>query len=87
MAHRQRAEEGRVDEREDGGVGANPQRQREHHDRRKAWVAAKGAKSVAQVLAELVEYVGGTDGSPSLMAIEIDTARGDIVRCVTEGVR
>ena len=50
--------EHRVDQREDGGVRADAERERADDDSGEAGVPAQRAQGVAQVLAELVEDVG-----------------------------
>jgi hypothetical protein len=55
VGHRQRAQEHGVGEREDGGVGADAERERHHRDGGEQRIAAQAAHGVAQVASEVVE--------------------------------
>ena len=64
--HRERPEQQRVDQREDGGVGPDADRQREDHHQGQPEVVAQGADGVHRVLPQLGEIVGAThDSLPS----------------------
>ncbi len=60
---RQRTEEDRVDEAEDGGVGADTERQREDRGERETGIAPQHAQRVADIPDERFD-----DGNPSLVA-------------------
>ena len=49
---RQRREQQRIDDAEDGGVGADAQRQRDHGDRSEAWTRDEKSHAVGEVAAE-----------------------------------
>ena len=57
MGNRQRAKQQRVDEREDGGVRADADRQDEHDGERKARLLAQRAYGVSQILLHAAEEV------------------------------
>jgi hypothetical protein len=50
---RQRPEEDRIKNREDGGIGADAKRKRENGDKRKPRIFHEGAKSEADVLNQI----------------------------------
>ena len=53
VAHRQQLQDQLIDQREDGGIGADSQGEREHRDGREQGRFAQGAERVAQVLNEI----------------------------------
>ncbi len=50
IPHRQRAQEYGVQQRENGGVGPYPQRQREHRGQGKAAILRQSAYAIAQII-------------------------------------
>ena len=62
IRQRQRTEQERVDQNEDGGVGADADGQRQHDDQRESEVVAERAHGVQRVLAQLGEVVGALHG-------------------------
>ena len=65
VAHRQRAHEHTVEQAEDGGVGANPEGEREHGHRREPRVGEENAQRVTQVLLHDVSMLPKGGGARS----------------------
>ena len=53
--HRKSPYHHRVNKSEDGGVGPDAQRQRQHSDSRESRVLTQGAKAIAKVLSDLLK--------------------------------
>ena len=62
MRERQRPEQHRVDDAEDGGVHADAEREREDDDGSEAGPAAQHAQRVSNILEELIDYIAGHSG-------------------------
>jgi hypothetical protein len=65
--HRQRAQQGSIDQPEHGGVAGDAQRQRQHHRERDPRAAAQGSGSVAQILGQGVQPVAYAAGPHLLL--------------------
>jgi hypothetical protein len=55
VSHRQPPQHQRIDQAEDGGIGADAQRQRQHDDKREAWVFGEHPEGISNVSSNLVE--------------------------------
>jgi hypothetical protein len=53
VAHRQLAKQDLIDQRKDGGVGADAKRERQHRDRGEARIFAEHAQAESNVLPEI----------------------------------
>jgi len=79
MGHRQRAQADRVDHLEDGGVGADAERERQDGDRGEPRIPAEEPQAVAQILRQPLE----PHAAPHLARDLLD--RGDVADLAPRG--
>ena len=67
VSHREVSQNHRIDEREDGRVGADAEGQCQHHDRGKSGIAAQRTKRVTQILTQFFHAIGSFHGTLSIL--------------------
>ena len=85
VVKRQRPQDGRVDDAEDGDVGADTNRQRQQGDRRERETSAQGPHAIAYVVPDSNEP--GVGGRLPQYRITLDRRRLDRSKCLPEYVR